>query len=101
MSAPPAPRARRNHAFTNALAPVLTILALSFGGLVSGALITETMFSWPGMGKAIYQAILENDYNLALIGLLVATTATIVGNLLADLGYAWVDPRVSLSAGTA
>jgi len=90
-----------HHAFTNALAPVLTILALSFGGLVSGALITETMFSWPGMGKAIYQAILENDYNLALIGLLVATTATIVGNLLADLGYAWVDPRVSLSAGTA
>ncbi|MDP1963207.1 MAG: ABC transporter permease [Reyranella sp.] len=90
-----------HHAFSNALAPVLTILALSFGGLVSGALITETMFSWPGMGKAIYQAILENDYNLALIGLLVATTATIVGNLLADLGYAWVDPRVSLSAGTA
>jgi peptide/nickel transport system permease protein len=90
-----------HHAFTNALAPVLTILALSFGGLVSGALITETMFSWPGMGKAIYQAILENDYNLALIGLLVATAATIVGNLLADLGYAWVDPRVSLSAGTA
>jgi peptide/nickel transport system permease protein len=84
------------HAFANALAPVLTILALSFGGLVSGALITETMFSWPGMGKAIYQAILENDYNLALVGLLVATAATIAGNLLADLAYAWVDPRVSI-----
>ena len=61
------------HAFANALAPVLTILALSFGGLFSGALITETMFAWPGMGKAIYQAILDNDYNLALVGLLVAT----------------------------
>ena len=88
------------HAFANALAPVLTILALSFGGLFSGALITETMFAWPGMGKAIYQAILDNDYNLALVGLLIATLATIVGNLLADLAYVWVDPRVSL-AGSA
>jgi peptide/nickel transport system permease protein len=88
------------HAFRNALAPVLTILALSFGGLFSGALITETMFAWPGMGKAIYQAILENDYNLALVGLLIATFATMAGNLLADLAYAWVDPRVSI-AGNA
>ena len=81
----------------NALAPVLTILALSFGGLFSGALITETMFAWPGMGKAIYQAILDNDYNLALVGLLIATLATMLGNLLADLAYAWVDPRVSIA----
>ncbi len=85
------------HAFANALAPVLTILALSFGGLVSGALITETMFAWPGMGKAIYQGILDNDYNLALVGLLLATFATLLGNLLADLSYVWVDPRVSLA----
>lgn len=90
-----------HHAFANALAPVLTVLALSFGGLFSGAVITETMFSWPGMGKAIYQAVLDNDYNLALVGLLVATTATIAGNLLADLGYAWVDPRVSLAEDLA
>ena len=92
----PEGRVRRGHAFGNALAPVLTILALSFGGLFSGALITETMFAWPGMGKAIYQAILDNDYNLALVGLLVATLATMLGNLLADLAYAWVDPRVSI-----
>src|SRR5258707_10837184 len=89
------------HAFANALAPVLTVLALSFGGLFSGALITETMFAWPGMGKAIYQGILDNDYNLALVGLLVATLATLLGNLLADLSYAWIDPRVSLTARTA
>jgi len=88
---------RWRHAFGNALAPVLTILALSFGGLFSGALITETMFAWPGMGKAIYQAILDNDYNLALVGLLIATLATMLGNLLADLAYAWVDPRVSIA----
>ncbi len=85
------------HAFRNALAPVLTILALHFGALFSGALITETVFAWPGMGNAIYHAILDNDYNLALMGLLVATLATIVGNVLADLAYVWADPRVTLS----
>jgi len=89
------------HAFANALAPVLTVLALSFGGVLSGALITETMFAWPGMGKAIYQAILDNDYNLALVGLLIATAATILGNLFADLAYAWVDPRVSIAEETS
>ena len=94
----PESRVRWGHAFGNALAPVLTILALSFGGLFSGALITETMFAWPGMGKAIYQAILDNDYNLALVGLLITTLATIVGNLLADLALVAVDPRVSLTS---
>ena len=93
----PEDRVLWRHAFANALAPVLTILALSFGGLFSGALITETMFAWPGMGKAIYQAILDNDYNLALVGLLIATFATMLANLLADLAYAWVDPRVSIA----
>jgi peptide/nickel transport system permease protein len=94
----PARRVLWGHAFANALAPVLTVLALSFGSLFSGALITETMFAWPGMGKAIYQAILDNDYNLALVGLLIATFATMAANLLADLAYAWVDPRVSITA---
>lgn len=92
------PRVLWRHAFVNALAPVLTILGLSFGALFSGALITETMFAWPGMGKAIYQGILDNDYNLALVGLLITTLATIVGNLLADLALVAVDPRVSLAS---
>ena len=92
------PRVLWRHAFLNALTPVLTILGLSFGALFSGALITETMFAWPGMGKAIYQAILDNDYNLALVGLLVTTFTTIVGNLLADLALVAVDPRVSLAS---
>jgi peptide/nickel transport system permease protein len=92
------PRVLWRHAFVNALTPVLTILGLSFGALFSGALITETMFAWPGMGKAIYQGILDNDYNLALVGLLITTLATIVGNLLADLALVAVDPRVSLAS---
>ena len=85
------------HAFRNALAPVLTILALSFGALFSGAMITETMFAWPGMGATIYQAIQTNDFNLALVGLLLATFMTMAGNLLADIALVAVDPRVSLT----
>ncbi len=84
------------HALGNAMIPILTILALSFGGLLSGALITETIFAWPGMGKAIYDAIMGNDYNLALVGLLLATLTTLLANLAADLGYAWLDPRIKL-----
>jgi len=84
------------HALRNSLSPILTILALSFGSLFSGALITEIMFAWPGMGKTMFDAILANDYNLALVGLLFATLTTLLGSLLADLAYAWVDPRVRL-----
>jgi len=83
------------HALRNALIPVVTVVALQFGGLFSGALVTETMFAWRGMGKMIYDAVLGNDYNLALVGLLFATALTLLGNLLADLAYAWLDPRIS------
>jgi len=84
-----------HHALRAALVPVTTILALSFGGLVSGALVTETMFAYPGMGKLIFDAVMGNDYNLALAALLLATAVTMVANLAADLAYAWLDPRVS------
>jgi len=88
------------HALRNSLSPILTILALSFGSLFSGALITEIMFAWPGMGKTMFDAIQANDYNLALVGLLFATLTTLLGSLLADLAYAWADPRVRLSERT-
>jgi peptide/nickel transport system permease protein len=84
------------HALRPAMIPVVTIFALDLGSLVSGALITETMFSWPGMGKLIYEAVLGNDYPLALAALLAATAATLMGSLLADLAYAALDPRISL-----
>ncbi len=83
------------HALRNALIPVVTVIALDFGTLFSGALITEQMFAYPGMGKLIYDAIMGNDYNLALIGLLFATFLILLGNLLADLAYGWLDPRIS------
>lgn len=84
-----------HHAMRSALIPVTTILALSFGGLVSGALVTETMFAYPGMGKLIFDAVMGNDYNLALAALLLAAVTTMLANLAADLAYAWLDPRVS------
>jgi peptide/nickel transport system permease protein len=85
----------RKHALKNALLPVVTIMALDFGSLFSGALITETMFSWLGMGKTIYDAIMGSDYNLALVGLLMATALTLAANILADITYAILDPRIS------
>jgi peptide/nickel transport system permease protein len=86
------------HALRNAMIPVVTIMALSFGGLFSGALITETMFAYPGMGKLIFDAVMGNDYNLALVTLLFATVLTLIGNLVADLAYVALDPRISLGA---
>lgn len=83
------------HVLRNAMIPVATILALNFGTLFSGALITETMFGFLGMGKMIYDAILGNDFNLALVGLLLATLTTLLANLMADLCYVWLDPRIS------
>ncbi|MSO70967.1 MAG: ABC transporter permease [Alphaproteobacteria bacterium] len=83
------------HALRNAMLPVVTIIALDFGALFSGALVTETMFAYLGMGKMIYDAIIGNDFNLALVGLLFATLVVLVGNFFADVGYVALDPRVS------
>jgi len=83
------------HALRNALIPVVTVLALDLGYLFSGALVTETIFAYPGMGKMIFDAIMGNDFNLALVALLFATALTLLGNLLADILYAWLDPRIS------
>lgn len=86
------------HGFRNAMLPLTTIIALDFGTLFSGALITETMFGYLGMGKLIYDSILGNDFNLALVGLLLATLVVLIGNFLADIAYAVLDPRISFRA---
>jgi peptide/nickel transport system permease protein len=88
-------RVLAGHALRNALIPVITVVALSFGALFSGALITEQMFAYPGMGKLIYDAILGNDFNVALAGLLFATLLTLVSNLAADIAYVAADPRIT------
>jgi len=83
------------HALRNAMIPVVTVLALDFGALFSGALVIETIFAYLGMGKLIYDSIMGNDFNLALVGLLFATILTLASNLSADVIYAWLDPRIS------
>ncbi len=84
------------HAFRNALIPVVTVMGLNFGTLFGGALLTETMFAQPGMGKMIYDSILGNDFNLALTGLLFATLVTLLCNLATDIAYGALDPRIAV-----
>jgi peptide/nickel transport system permease protein len=83
------------HALRNAMIPVVTVLALDFGALFSGALVIEQIFAYQGMGKLIYDSILGSDFNVALVGQLFATILTLASNLGADLVYGWLDPRIS------
>ena len=82
------------HALPNAGVPLLTLLALDVGGLVSGALVTETVFARPGMGKLLYDSVMGNDYNLALLALLLVALVTMLATLAADVAQRWLDPRL-------
>jgi peptide/nickel transport system permease protein len=83
------------HAFPNAAVPVLQVAALDAGTLVGGALITETLFARPGMGKLIYDAVMGNDTNLALVALLLVALVTMLATLAADLAQRALDPRLA------
>lgn len=85
------------HAFRNALIPLITVLGLSLPELLSGAVITETIFQWPGMGMLAVRAVSARDYPLILGTILVTATLVLVSNLLADILYATVDPRIRLA----
>ena len=82
------------HALRNALLPVITILGLSVPGLIGGSVIFETIFAIPGMGKLFYDGVMMRDYPLIMGVLVIGAVLTLVGNLLADLGYALADPRI-------
>ncbi|GAA6733311.1 ABC transporter permease [Thermus oshimai] len=82
------------HALKNALLPVVTIVGLQFGTLLGGAILTETIFSWPGIGSYIYEGILNRDYPVVQAGVLVVALAFVLVNLLVDLSYALLDPRI-------
>ena len=82
------------HAFRNALIPILTIVGLQFGTLLAGAIVTETIFSWPGIGRLAVQAIESRDYPLLQGCILLIAVSYVAVNLLTDLVYAVVDPRV-------
>lgn len=84
------------HAFRNALIPILTILGLQFGTLLAGTIVTESIFSWPGVGRLAVQAIQARDYPLLQGCILLVAVSYVAVNLLTDLVYALVDPRVRL-----
>jgi len=82
------------HALRNALIPIVTLLGLSLPGLIGGGFIFETIFAWPGMGRLGYQAIMARDYPVIMGVGVIAAFLTLLGNLIADITYAFVDPRI-------
>ena len=82
------------HAMRNALLPVVTILGLSIPGLIGGSVIFETIFAIPGMGQLFYASVMSRDYPTIMGVLVIGAVLTLVGNLIADLSYALVDPRI-------
>lgn len=85
----------RRHAFRNALLPTTTMVALSLGFVVGGAILIETVFSWPGIGRAVYEAVIQRDYPMLQGAFLVLTVSVVFFNLVADLLYFRLDPRVT------
>jgi peptide/nickel transport system permease protein len=82
------------HAFKNAMLPVVTIVGLQFGSLLGGAILTETIFSWPGIGSWVYEGILNRDYPVVQGGVLLVALTFVLINLVVDLSYALLDPRI-------
>jgi ABC-type dipeptide/oligopeptide/nickel transport system permease component len=83
------------HAVRNALLPMVTLIALDFGYIVGGALLIEVIFSWPGIGEAMYQAVIQRDYPMLQGGFLILTISVIVLNFMSDLVYFRLDPRIT------
>ncbi len=84
------------HAFRNAMIPVVTVLAWAIVGMFSGAAITETIFAYNGIGKVFIESVMQQDYNVVMALNMLYALLNVLGNLLADLGYALVDPRIRL-----
>jgi peptide/nickel transport system permease protein len=85
---------QRRHVLRNALLPVVTLAGLHAGTLIGGAVLTETVFAWPGIGRLMYEALLQRDYNLLLGVFVVCSAMVLIFNLLTDLVYRLVDPRI-------
>src|SRR2546421_620373 len=84
------------HALRNALLPIVTILGLSLPGLIGGSVIVESIFAIPGMGQLMVQSVFQRDYPVIMGNLVIVSTLTLVANLLADVAYGLVDPRIRL-----
>jgi peptide/nickel transport system permease protein len=84
----------RAHALPNAMLPMVTLIALTLGFTVSGSILIESVFSWPGLGSAVFQAVSRRDYPMLQGAFLLFTVSVVLANTAADLVYAWLDPRV-------
>jgi peptide/nickel transport system permease protein len=82
------------HAFRNALLPIVTLVGLTLPNVFGGAVITETIFQWPGIGMLYIQAVRARDYNLTMGISFFSALLILLSNLLTDVAYAWVDPRI-------
>lgn len=85
------------HALKNALIPVVTIVGIQIGGIIEGAIVTETVFTWPGVGRLAVESILDKDYTVVQGIVLLAAFSYMFANLAVDLVYGWLDPRISYS----
>ncbi len=83
------------HALRNATLPIITLIALSLGYIVAGAILIESVYSWPGIGNAVYQAVIERDYPMLQGAFLVLTVSVVFFNFLADILYFSLDPRIT------
>jgi peptide/nickel transport system permease protein len=84
----------QRHALRNALLPVVTVIGLQLGTLLAGAVLTETIFSWPGIGRWLFNSIQGRDYPIVQSVTLVVTGIFVFANLVVDLSYAWLNPRI-------
>ena len=84
------------HALETALIGPLTYSGLLFAGFITGAVVTETVFSWPGLGQLSIRSIAENDFAVMVAIVLMTAAAFVLANLIVDLLYAWIDPRIRL-----
>jgi ABC-type dipeptide/oligopeptide/nickel transport system permease component len=84
------------HAFRNSLLPIITVIGLSFGSLLGGAVLTETIFGLSGVGRTLYEAITARDYGIVQVFTFVIAVIFVAINLLVDISYAYLDPRVRL-----
>ena len=85
------------HALRNALIPVVTVVGLQIGGIIEGAVVTETVFTWPGVGRLVVESIFDRDYSVVQGIVLLAAFSYLFANLVVDLVYAWLDPRIAYS----
>jgi ABC-type dipeptide/oligopeptide/nickel transport system permease component len=90
-------RVLSKHVLKNASIPIVTVFGLDAGALLGGAVVAETIFAWPGMGRYLVDALLARDFPIVIVGVLLTSALYLTINLVVDVAYAWLDPRIKVS----